>query len=698
MRPIAAFLLLCATAAAQTLFNYSPASKTVHVAPTYSGGFLPSAGTTSQRPAMPPDGLIRWNTTLGVLEFWDGAAWVAVGSGGGTLDGSGTAGRLARWSDADTLQNGGISDSSDAVAVTISSGEVLTLTNPLPVGSGGTGLDTSALTGVPRIAGGTWSADAGLQHLAGSTSADLAGVLTDETGTGLVVLGTSPTLVTPTIASLTNAQHSHQDAAGGGLLDAAAIGSGTFGSARIDQAGAYDWTGTHVYDADALRLDDTDASHQLILTPGSDLTANRVLTLITGDAARALTLTGDASLAGINTGDQTITLTGDVTGTGTGAFATTIAADAVALTTDTTGDYVATITAGAGISGSSAAEGGTPTIEWAPETRVDNVTLWDSANASRTLTAGLSVATDPVLTFSNGLIAANLDLQCSGRLLAPVTHVAVNYPYGVLLQNTSNQPISVFQGLDFSGVSYAFFAVNKTYNGLGSWQDNGLGRTGCMFQLINNSFIFYSIDAGTTFTHRLSVASGGNVSVGSDSTPEELLNVENGTTAAGVLIESFGTDTDASVGFSVTADGTSDYRVGIDDSDGDSLKINRGSTVGANNDIVLESDGDIRIGAAGTLQLGPSGGTFKNILKGSATLDFPSTGGSGESDLTITVTGAALGDPVVLGIPNGSIVAQGDFMAWVSATNTVTVRFHNELLTANDPASGTFKVMVFDVD
>lgn len=88
-----------------------------------------------------------------------------------------------------------------------------------------------------------------------------------------------------------------------------------------------------------LGIEDTNASHLLVLTPGSDLTANRVLTLTTGDAARTLTLGGNATLnggtvtsgthSGTNTGDQTITLTGDVTGTGTGSFAATIANDAV---------------------------------------------------------------------------------------------------------------------------------------------------------------------------------------------------------------------------------------------------------------------------------------------------------------------------------------------------------------------------------
>lgn len=55
---------------------------------------------------------------------------------------------------------------------------------------------------------------------------------TTETGTGAIVRTSSPTLVTPTIASFANANHNHQNAAGGGALDAAAIASGTIGVAN----------------------------------------------------------------------------------------------------------------------------------------------------------------------------------------------------------------------------------------------------------------------------------------------------------------------------------------------------------------------------------------------------------------------------------------------------------------------------------
>jgi hypothetical protein len=81
-------------------------------------------------------------------------------------------------------------------------------------------------------------------------------------------------------------------------------------------------------------------------------------------------------------------------------------------------------------------------------------------------------------------------------------------------------------------------------------------------------------------------------------------------------------------------------------------------------------------------------------LTGSATLDFGSTAAQTSSDLTITVTGAADGDVVSLGVPNASVNANTNYTAWVSAANTVTVRFNNYSSAAVDPASGTFKVFV----
>lgn len=81
-------------------------------------------------------------------------------------------------------------------------------------------------------------------------------------------------------------------------------------------------------------------------------------------------------------------------------------------------------------------------------------------------------------------------------------------------------------------------------------------------------------------------------------------------------------------------------------------------------------------------------------ISASATLNFPSTLGQGNADLTITLTGAVLGDPVSLGIPNGSIMSNSSYISWVSATNIVTVRFNNYDVSSKDPASGVFKVSI----
>lgn len=60
-----------------------------------------------------------------------------------------------------------------------------------------------------------------------------------------------------------------------------------------------------------------------------------------------------------------------------------------------------------------------------------------------------------------------------------------------------------------------------------------------------------------------------------------------------------------------------------------------------------------------------------------------------------TVTGAATGDMVALGVPNAAVLANTSYTARVSANDVVTVRLHNYDNADKNPASATFKVMVF---
>lgn len=78
-----------------------------------------------------------------------------------------------------------------------------------------------------------------------------------------------------------------------------------------------------------------------------------------------------------------------------------------------------------------------------------------------------------------------------------------------------------------------------------------------------------------------------------------------------------------------------------------------------------------------------------------ANLNFGSTAAQNSADLTIPVIGAALGDRVDLGVPNSSIVANSAYTAFVSATNTVTVRLNNYSSGSVDPSAGDFEVTIY---
>jgi len=87
---------------------------------------------------------------------------------------------------------------------------------------------------------------------------------------------------------------------------------------------------------------------------------------------------------------------------------------------------------------------------------------------------------------------------------------------------------------------------------------------------------------------------------------------------------------------------------------------------------------------------------IKQILYGSATWDPASIAAGAQATTTITVSGAASGDLVIVSfrqtIANGLIVK-----AFVTAADTVTVYLDNTTAGAIDPGSGTVRVAVIDV-
>jgi hypothetical protein len=128
--------------------------------------------------------------------------------------------------------------------------------------------------------------------------------------------------------------------------------------------------------------------------------------------------TGNAATATAWATGRTISLTGDITGsvtgvdgTGNASIATTIQPNSVALGTDTTGDYVSTVTSGNYLTGGTTGEGSTPTL---------------NVDATPTNTASKVVARDASGNFSAGTITGALSGNATtASALATARNIAV---------------------------------------------------------------------------------------------------------------------------------------------------------------------------------------------------------------------------------------------------------------------------------
>lgn len=129
-------------------------------------------------------------------------------------------------------------------------------------------------------------------------------------------------------------------------------------------------------------------------------------------------------------------------------------------------------------------------------------------------------------------------------------------------------------------------------------------------------------------------------------------------------------------------------------------------TIKKNKDVDL-ADGDLKAGAYVPLiydgtnfqLLAPISNAAGAILSNTALLDFGATAAGTCDSLTITVTGAADGNPVSLGIPAALATADTyqSFQGFVSAANTVTVKrcnLTNATTALSNPAAATVRATV----
>ena len=398
----------------------------------------------------------------------------------------------------------------------------LSLDTALPVGSGGTGASTltnggillgsgtGAVTPLARLTAGqvvigsttgdpvnaTLTGGSGIAITEGNgsitiaadglgagtvTNVATAGSVNGLTLTGGPITTTGTITLGGTLANIANSALTN---------DSVTIGSTevTLGSTVTTFAGLTSVTSTDFVGA---LTGNADTATKIASITNSNIVQLTATQTLTNKTLTSPTITGTGAIAGTFTGN----LTGDVTGNAdTATTATTangVAANSVALGTDTTGNYVATLGTGTGVTiGSNTGEGSTPTITVdygsAADTAVEGdttITLTQTAGeiditgtAAQALggapsyTIGLADTISGNRTFSGDTITINNDLVVQGTAsFQNTTNLEVADQF-ILLNSgstTDNSPggIVVQQNVQDEGVLFGYDAAAGSNDG-----------------------------------------------------------------------------------------------------------------------------------------------------------------------------------------------------------------------------------------
>jgi len=144
--------------------------------------------------------------------------------------------------------------------------------------------------------------------------------------------------------------------------------------------------------------------------------------------------------------------------------------------------------------------------------------------------------------------------------------------------------------------------------------------------------------------------------------------------------------TDAAVSWALTRTGSS---VSIDSAGQINITPKSGKTT-----VVTRA-----LAANGGLSIGSGGATATKILTGTGSVDFTALAAGTCENFTVTVTGAANGDPVFVGIPAAAwaTTEYATINAFVSAADTVTVKrcnLTNATTALSKPAAVTIRATV----
>ena len=239
------------------------------------------------------------------------------------------------------------------------------------------------------------------QILGGSGLVSGSSQVTLQSTTGFTTYDTALATITGSLISSASAAKTTNDSQGVSITNL----NTTTASLLIETANLETFSGSALTRLSALEVE----TANLETFSGSALTRLTALEVETAnlESFSSSALTRLSNLEGT---DFTITLTGDVTGAGTVtnlgsvSFATTIAANSVALGTDTTGDYVASLVQGTGVTiTNNSGEGATPTIAIGQAVATSSNVQFNSLGVgmAASATAGRIDATNDVVAFSS---------------------------------------------------------------------------------------------------------------------------------------------------------------------------------------------------------------------------------------------------------------------------------------------------------
>ena len=131
------------------------------------------------------------------------------------------------------------------------------------------------------------------------------------------------------------------------------------------------------------------------------------------------------------------------------------------------------------------------------------------------------------------------------------------------------------------------------------------------------------------------------------------------------------------------------------------FSITRNIQAGGTSSIALNDTGGVALTpiSGQGVTVGNGSAPVKKILTGTGSVDFTALAAGSCETFTVTVTGAANGDPVFVGIPAAAwaTTEYATIQAWVSATDTVTVKrcnLTNASTALTNPAAVTIRATV----